>query len=214
MNTRLAFWFASVSVCSACGSSSSGHAAPRDGGPDVELSADAGVCHATTEQRAIEGATHVPECSKVSYVSNPPSSGNHYFPYPAFGVYDSALPRGYWVHSLEHGSVVITYNCPNGCAEDLARAKDFVKTAPRDPSCIQSGSLAPRIILTPDPLLDTVWAASSWGYTLRADCFDAQTFGAFYEAHVGHTYEDICVSNFDPRLPSGALNLPAGCGDG
>ncbi|HMJ16351.1 MAG TPA: DUF3105 domain-containing protein [Polyangiaceae bacterium] len=179
-----------VVACSACGTSSTTRKEePSDAGGD---SAPVGQCNAVTAQQPDEGAAHAEECSTLSFLSNPPSSGTHYGVFPAFGVYATELSRGYWVHALEHGGIVFSYNCGAGCADDIAAAILFIENLDPEPLCVSSGQLGPRIILTPDSELDTRWAASSWGYTLRADCFDPQAFGAFAAEHVGRAPENIC----------------------
>jgi hypothetical protein len=138
---------------------------------------------------------HVAACTPIDYATNPPSSGEHYPSWADFGVYDFALPRGYWVHNLEHGAVVLSYNCPDGCDADLAAAKIWLSQLTPDAGC-PSGP--PRVLLVPDPLLDVAWAASAWGVTLRAGCFDQATFSDFFADHVGQ-----------PSAPEGSL-----CGTG
>ena len=49
-----------------------------------------------------------------------------------------------------------------------------------------------KSIITPDPLLDTRWAMSSWGQTLRASCVDEAAFTEFYESNAAFGPEDIC----------------------
>lgn len=141
-----------------------------------------GVCGAVEKQEELAAGLHSLECAELTWATNPPSSGEHYPVWAAYGEYDFALPRGYWVHNLEHGSVVVTYNCPEGCDEDLAAARAWLATLEADALCTPGPA---RVLLVPDPLLDVQWAASAWGYTLRANCFDAGTFSAFYTAHVG-----------------------------
>ncbi len=199
-------------VCAHCGDSSSarrdepvdggGNDAGSDSAPTSD-SAPVGTCNAVTAAQPSEGAAHVGECTAVSYRSNPPSSGSHYGIYPAFGVYETELPRGYWVHALEHGGIVFTYNCEDGCAADVAAAAAFIRNLDPEPLCVGSASARPRIILTPDAELDVPWAASSWGYTLRADCFDADAFGAFANEHLGHAPENICggTPGLETRCP-------------
>jgi hypothetical protein len=181
-------------TCVHCGdSSSSGDRAPEDGGAnDAGWSEPTGACRAVTGAQPSEGAAHVRDCEPVSYLGNPPSSGPHYDTFPAFGVYDSVLPRGFWVHALEHGGVVFAYHCEDGCAEDVAAAEAFIAGLAPEPLCVAASAPTPRIILTPDPALESRWAASSWGYALRADCFDEEAFGAFAREHVGHAPENIC----------------------
>jgi hypothetical protein len=182
--------------------------------PDARSStgADSGACEVAVVGRAIEGAGHVEACSTVSYQSNPPSSGNHYGNWAAFGEYAFPLPRGFWVHNLEHGAIVITFNCPDGCDQELAEVRAWFDALPVDPPCLGT-TTRPRAILTPDPLLDARWAASAWGWTLTAACFDAAAFSAFYDAHVGMGREDVCTPGLDYRDPSGgpSASLPSGC---
>jgi hypothetical protein len=175
---------------------------------------DAGACSVELETHAAEGAQHVNECSVVSYGTNPPSSGNHYPVWAAFGVYEFALPRGYWMHNMEHGAVVVTYNCPEGCDAELQAAIEWFNALPVDAACQLQGAAQPRALLLPDPLLDVRFAASSWRHTLRADCFDAVAFGDFYDSNVGQGLENVCSSGMDFRGPNGmpTASLPADCG--
>jgi hypothetical protein len=159
---------------------------------------DAGSCAPVVEQHPWEGATHVPVCSAVTYVSNPPSSGNHYPIWAAFQTFTTPVPRGFYVHDLEHGAIVITYNCPGGCAAEVAAAQAFIDALPVDPLC---GGAAPpnrRVVMTPDPMLDVRWAASAWLWTLTAPCFDPVAFGQFVSAHYGNGPEVECANGVDP----------------
>src|SRR5579863_2467829 len=94
---------------------------------------DAGACNAIVAQHPIEGATHVAVCSPVTYATKPPSSGNHYPIWAAYQTYASAIPEGFWVHDLEHGAVVVSYNCPSGCADQVADAQAWISALPDDP---------------------------------------------------------------------------------
>ncbi|HTM45366.1 MAG TPA: DUF3105 domain-containing protein [Polyangiaceae bacterium] len=174
---------------------------------------DAGACVATEATHPSEGALHVPECTAVSYNTNPPSSGNHYPIWAAFGVYQFPLPKGFWVHNLEHGAVVFLYNCPDGCAAELAGLTTWFNNLPIDGACVNS-TTAPRALLIPDPDLDVRFAATAWQNTLKADCFDEAAFGAFYQAHVGNGLEVVCSSGQDFRGPDGmpTAALPVDCG--
>lgn len=57
------------------------------------------------------GREHVTDISKITYNTNPPTSGSHFPIWAKKGVYDRAISDGYLLHSLEHGYVVISYNC-------------------------------------------------------------------------------------------------------
>src|SRR3989344_2386044 len=54
---------------------------------------------------------HVTDISNVQYNSSPPTSGPHFSAWAKAGAYDEILSDGYLLHSLEHGYVVISYDC-------------------------------------------------------------------------------------------------------
>lgn len=179
------------------GNTGTGGSAGAEGGSAGEAGSTngsggaAGSCSVDVAEHPLSAGIHVTECSAIEYTTNPPSSGEHYGVWAAYQNYDFALPRGYWVHALEHGAVVITYNCDDGCSDEVEQVKSFIDDLPPDPRCSAAG-LEHQIILTPDPLLDTRWAMSSWGFTLRADCVDEDAFERFYLDHFGHGPEDLC----------------------
>lgn len=161
--------------------------------PEYDASAPMGRCNAVEQQRGIEGFDHVAVCSPVTYVSNPPSSGNHYPIWAAYQSYTTAVPQGFWVHNLEHGTIVFTYDCPNGCADDVAAAQTLIDSLPSDPVCVAlNEGVTRRSLMTPDPSLDVEFAASAWGWTLRADCFDPDVFRQFALSHYDQGREDLC----------------------
>ena len=120
------------------------------------------------------------------------------------------MPRGFWVHDLEHGAVVITYNCPGGCAAEVAQAQALIDSV-IDSACVASTGTKRRIVMTPDPDLDVRWAASSWGWTLRASCFEPAVFQQFITEHYNHSPEDECSGYWDFQPDGGPLVLP--CSD-
>ena len=181
-----------------------------DGG-SFAASTPVGFCGAVTQQHPIEGATHVAICSYVEYHTLPPSSGDHYPVWAAYMTYDQPVPEGYWVHNLEHGSIVLSYNCGEaGCASDIAAAQQMIDQYADDPICLADNEgVRHRFVMTPDPRLDVRFAASAWGWTLRANCFDPSAFLAFAKAHYGQGTEPLCNNGQDVIGTSGD---PAGCG--
>lgn len=141
------------------------------------------ACNAVIRSYATS-AGHVELCEELDFTTNPPSSGIHYDLWPEYKVYAQAVPRGFTVHSLEHGGVVVSYACSN-CAEEVADATDMVQTYPVAPVCCSASGCdstqTNQLILTPDPGIPTTWAAAAWGYTLTADCFERGVFEAFIE---------------------------------
>jgi Protein of unknown function (DUF3105) len=189
-----------------CGAS---HASDPGGSlADGDAGVPSGPCDAVVQQRAIEGFQHVDVCSPVVYLTKPPSSGNHYPIWAAYKSYTSAIPEGFWVHDLEHGAVVFSYNCPDGCPGDVSAAQSLIDALPGDPQCDPAAGDPPtRMVMTPDPNLDVTFAASAWGWTLRASCFDPAAFGAFVAAHYGNGREPICAQGDDV-----STGLQPGCG--
>jgi hypothetical protein len=196
----------------ACGSQHDA-AGPTPPAADASFapSAPVGPCGAVTQQHPSEGNTHVAVCSYVDYKTLPPSSGDHYPYWAAYMTYDQPVPEGYWVHNLEHGTIVLSYNCGEaGCADDLAAAQQMMDAYPDDPLCISAAEgVRHRLLMTPDPRLDVRFAASAWGWTLRANCFDPDAFLAFANAHYGQGLEPLCGNGEDVIGTSGD---PPGCG--
>ncbi len=184
--------------------------------PDASFDASppTGRCAAVTQEQTIEGFEHVAVCSAVTYGTRPPSSGNHYPIWAAYKTYTTPVPEGFFVHNLEHGTIVLTYNCAlshadGGCEADVAAAQAMLDALPADPDCAAQGSaVRRRSLMTPDPNLDVPFAASAWGWTLRAQCFDATAFQAFALAHYNQGREDICSDGLDV-----STGLAANCGD-
>lgn len=157
-----------------------------------------GMCNATMRSHPSEGTVHVQLCSNIVYKTNPPNSGNHYGAWAAYRTYSRPIPWGFLVHSLEHGAIVITYNCPEGCAQEVAEVQAFIDGLPSD--C--GGGVKRRVILMPEPNLDVRFAASAWRHTLKADCFDPQAFRRFFDERYNKGREDSCNQGTDPTRES------------
>jgi hypothetical protein len=169
---------------------------PVDAAPDLRPQLDAQLpdvapsCEPQVREPPAEQPTHVGACRITSWKSVPPSSGAHYDEWAAYGIYAKPVPWGFLVHNLEHGAVVFAYNCPEGCPRELSMLEALVRSLPDDPLCA-TGAVKKRVVLVPDPTLDVRFAASAWGATLRAPCFDADGFRAFYLARRGRGPEPL-----------------------
>jgi uncharacterized protein DUF3105 len=174
----------------------------------LEASPDAGVdavvdatmtsptCFPVVASPPLLPALHVPIGSVIQWDSNPPSSGPHYPIWAAYQAYDTPVPRGYYVHDLEHGAIVFTYNCGTaGCPDIVAALQQAADSLPDDPLCTSAGEgIRVRMVITPDPLLDVVVAAAAWGWTYKAACVDLPSLEAFAAAHYGQGPEDFCTN--------------------
>lgn len=150
-----------------------------------------GECNAIETRFENGSREHIAACSETAYSMSPPVFGDHYPTWAAYQTYDFPVPLGFLVHDLEHGAVVFFYDCPDGCADEVSEVTGFVSGLPSDPICANHG-VERRTILAPRPGLGARWAAAAWGFSLTADCFDAELFGAFYDEHVGRAPEDLC----------------------
>lgn len=141
-------------------------------------------------------ALHVADGTPVSYCTNPPTTGPHYFSWADFREYDKEIDARYLVHSMEHGAVILYYRCDGGaagCPEIVDALRALRDARPVDPICAQLGSTQRRIILAPSPAIPTKVAAAAWGGYYEADCVDPPTLDAFLNDYYAKTIEDICV---------------------
>ena len=156
----------------------------------------------------IDPSPHITQCFPVVYSSNPPTSGPHYPIWASFKTFTTPVPRGFTVHDLEHGAIVISYKCADGCASELAALQAFVDARPVDPLCI--APVKSRIVITPDPLLDVQFAAAAWGFALTSQCFDLPALEAFINAHYAMGTENFCFDGTDVASPD--AGIAADCG--
>jgi hypothetical protein len=143
------------------------------GGTQSGLCTSCGGCD---EPVQVTSANH--GVGTVHYDSLPPAGGDHNQCWGSWGVHDKTLAPERWVHNLEHGGIVLLYNCPSGCPADVAKLATFVKARP-------------RALLTADTDMPTMFAIVAWGQRLKTDCLDLAAFATFYTSHVDHAPESI-----------------------
>lgn len=112
------------------------------------------------------GEQHAP------YNSDPPASGPHYTQPAQAGFYDEALPDEQLMHNLEHGYVVIWYNC-SGTEETACAAFKTQISNVMD----QAGSI--KLIAVPRLSLPGSIAATTWGRLYQPDAFNPDELLAF-----------------------------------
>ena len=80
-----------------------------------------------------QGAPHVvPGVDHASYNSIPATSGWHYAQPLApvrWGIHDEPLIDEVLLHNMEHGYVIVHYNCPDGCDELVTQLTGIVNTS-------------------------------------------------------------------------------------
>lgn len=117
----------------------------------------------------------------AAYNSNPPTSGPH-FPDPLrWGAYDTPQPDEALIHNLEHGGIVVAYNCPDGCAALVQQLKDLV------------GQYRSKVVLVPrtNPEVPYRVTLTAWTWLDGFDDFDAARIQAFIAAHEDRGPENV-----------------------
>ena len=118
------------------------------------------------------GRQHIPDGVPVEYNSNPPTSGPHYGSPAAAGVYDHPVPDGNLVHSLEHGYIVISFNCDAGSQLDCDTLTGNITQLAR------SNRLW-KLIVVPRQQLEVPVAVTAWRRIDRLDDYDPDRINAF-----------------------------------
>jgi hypothetical protein len=170
-----------------------------------------GACDSSVCAPDLRDGVHVELCSHIDFETNPPTSGPHYPLWADFAVYDNPVPRGLYLHSMEHGAVVLAYNCAlaSGDCQTLVDALVALREGfGQDQDCV--APTLNRIVVTPDPQLDVAFAAAAWGHSLRASCVDEALTRGFIEQSYGQAPEDFCTAGVDPDA---SPEISAGCGD-
>ena len=130
--------------------------------------------------------SHIDPSTQWSYKSYPPTNGPHYSvpgSAPAsWGTIDN-LVEGQWVHNLEHGGIVILYNCPSGsdCTSLKNSLTNYVQNlAPQEPAFNE-----PKIVMTSYSRgMQKKVALVAWKYIEFLDSYDQNAITQFYEDHV------------------------------
>ena len=127
---------------------------------------------------ADEGYDHVSAGTPITYAHRPPASGPHYPTWLRSGLYAEPHETGYWVHSLEHGYVVVLYNCSSDCPDLQGQLQQFYEAAPKSASFGYQ-----KLVILPYSDMDHKLAAVAWDRIDELDQFDAGRLLAFYEAY-------------------------------
>lgn len=133
---------------------------------------------------ASQGRDHMPPGQTYDgYNSNPPTSGPHTSVPAPWGVSNAELPKEVPVHNMEHGGVVIWYNCNGGPAPlDAAACQNL-----RDQlAAITNAAVANKkeVLMTPYSAMPHRIALTAWQNLDAFDDFDAtrvQDFIASFE---------------------------------
>jgi hypothetical protein len=128
--------------------------------------------------------THIAEGTPPGpYPSDPPAGGVHYdseLPAKFYQVADletaPQYPEGHLVHNLEHGYVIIWYNCDVMDEASCTLLKKQIQQVMDDFDGV-------KLIAFPWKSLNVPVAMTSWGQLLRFETFDPNQARAFVKAN-------------------------------
>ena len=145
-----------------------------------KLTADAKAAGCTFSQFKSEGRNHT--ASKVTYKTNPPTSGNHN-PTPAQdGIYraGNSPPKENFVHTLEHGRIEFQYK-PGTPAADVAKLRALAE----EPF---NGTAGYHVLLFENNTnMPTQFAATAWTKSITCPTLSTQAISAMREFRTAFT---------------------------
>lgn len=129
---------------------------------------------------------HIPtDTDPGSYNSDPPTSGLHYANELDAGFYEInnyQYPAGYLVHNLQHGYVILWYNCDildkSACADLKMQIRSVMDELGRT-----------KLIAYPWSSTDVPLVMTSWGRLQKFEVFDAKEAKLFYNANLNRAPE-------------------------
>jgi hypothetical protein len=112
----------------------------------------------------IQGRVHIQRGQPhPPYNSNPPTSGWHFADAVApWGIAGEPVADEVQIHNLEHGGIVIQYDCPSGCPETVSSLEGIVRSFPS------------KVLLAPRPGMNAGHpiAVTAWGRLAYLDSVD------------------------------------------
>jgi hypothetical protein len=123
-----------------------------------KVAADAKAAGCNYQAFKSEGRTHT--ANKVTYKTNPPTSGNHNPTPAADGIYraGNSPPKENFVHTLEHGRIEFQYK-PGSSAADVAKLRALA-AEPFDGTAGYHTVLFENNTNMPEPFAATAWTKS------------------------------------------------------
>ena len=115
------------------------------------------------------------------YNSDPPTSGPHYVTPAEAGFYNEAPPDEQVVHNLEHGYVIIWYNCNSLTPDQCDQLKSQIRSAMQSAGASRFTN-TPKLIAAPRPTLDGPIALTTWGRLDEFEAFDRERILNFIQA--------------------------------
>lgn len=133
------------------------------------------------QEYPIVGAEHIPDGQQATdYNTDPPTSGQHYAQPAEAGFYEEAPPDEQLVHNLEHGHIVVYYNCSELDASACEDLKNGIRQG-MESAGVAENTRTLKIVAVPRPSMDNLVTYTSWGRMYRADAFERDELLLFVE---------------------------------
>lgn len=190
------------------------YACTREWTPSPTASPSAGTSPNPGYVQPDMGNKHLGSGEKATYTYCPPASGPHYnasgigpIAPRLYGPSDRALPQG-WVHSLEHGAMVILYRGRDGdpgpTQETQAALSALFDDFPPSPICgIQPGTSQGPVIARFDDMA-TPFAALVWDRVLPLNELDPARILEFWQIWGERTNPEPLCEAAGPSPGAGA----------
>ncbi len=131
-----------------------------------------------------EGNAHVADGEAISYQTYPPATGTHYSTTADYGFSDAEIAEGYFVHSLEHGAIVLYYK-PDVSDTIKQELKDTYNKLPAG----KYGKV--KLVIVPYTKMSTPLAIAAWDRLLLLNDYNFDEIQTFYNAWVDKGPEDV-----------------------
>ncbi len=112
------------------------------------------------------------------YSTSPPTSGSHSPQAPSWGE-QGEVSEILQAHALEHGGVLVQYNCPTGCRDLVQQLRSI------------TGNYNSKVILAPYSRMSSRIALTSWGKIDLLEEFDRERIEEFVKKNRNRAPESV-----------------------
>jgi hypothetical protein len=108
------------------------------------------------------------------YNTDPPTSGPHFEGHVEQKISNQPIPKEIQVHELEHGGVLIQYNCKS-CDDLIAKLEKHARSSE-------------HVIMAPYPGMDAKIALTAWGKLAKLNEYDEKIITEFIKVNAGKNH--------------------------
>ncbi len=130
------------------------------------------------ESVSTSGASDHSGVPRDGYSTTPPTSGSHSPQVPNWGE-QREVSEILQVHALEHGGVLVQYNCPTACRDLVQQLRSITR------------NYSSKVILAPYSRMSSKIALTSWGKIDLLDEFDQERIEEFVKKNRNRAPESV-----------------------